>query len=384
MKARCSLFVAALFAVSSPASAQPSVLDTTFTLDSQNSSWVSTGVDIQTGDYVYLLSFGTVIDWGASNGRQVASHMVNSDNSWGSGMVLDPNSGVGAVFRVGTGPSKALPTHAHIMNPYSEATGELQVGYNSNYYADNSGTMTVGLIRIRGAVGGEVTDTTFKVDATSSTWTSTGLSFSDSSYVWMFAFGSAITNGVACGKRIGAFLVNSDNSYGGGMVPAPSCGAGAVFRVGGGEGQALPAIAHIMNPWSGDEGALDIAFNDNMHSDNSGTLVVGVIGVFLESGIDIPSSTTLNIGNLDVLPCPARSQVNLCYTTMRPSHVTLVIVDPQGRIIRTLVDSQTTTGRHAMVWDGTDDAGQTVPTGSYICRLRVGSSVSSQKVLRLQ
>jgi flagellar hook assembly protein FlgD len=45
------------------------------------------------------------------------------------------------------------------------------------------------------------------------------------------------------------------------------------------------------------------------------------------------------------------------------------LYDVQGRIIRTLVDEKKPCGTYRAVWDGKDDAGNAVASGSYIARL---------------
>jgi flagellar hook assembly protein FlgD len=49
-----------------------------------------------------------------------------------------------------------------------------------------------------------------------------------------------------------------------------------------------------------------------------------------------------------------------------------------------LADGFSPRGTHEAFWDGTDDAGNPVPSGVYICRLRTESGTSLQKMLLLR
>jgi hypothetical protein len=51
--------------------------------------------------------------------------------------------------------------------------------------------------------------------------------------------------------------------------------------------------------------------------------------------------------------------------------VRLDVLDIRGRLVRTLVSSSQPAGQHLAVFDGRDDAGNSLPSGSYLARLRV-------------
>jgi hypothetical protein len=62
----------------------------------------------------------------------------------------------------------------------------------------------------------------------------------------------------------------------------------------------------------------------------------------------------------------------------------LEIIDVRGVKIRTLMDGFFTAGRHSLSWDGQDDRGRPVPSGTYIIRLNQGSRSHRIKVLLLK
>ncbi|MFT5233218.1 MAG: hypothetical protein ACI9UK_002440 [Candidatus Krumholzibacteriia bacterium] len=61
------------------------------------------------------------------------------------------------------------------------------------------------------------------------------------------------------------------------------------------------------------------------------------------------------------------------------SVVRLEILDMRGRLIKTLVQGERTNGqRYEAVWNGLNEAGQRVPSGSYLSRLKIGEQVQSR------
>ena len=52
--------------------------------------------------------------------------------------------------------------------------------------------------------------------------------------------------------------------------------------------------------------------------------------------------------------------------------VRLTIFDVRGRLVATLVDARVTPGLHRIVWDGKDQAGQAVASGTYFSQLKWG------------
>lgn len=61
-----------------------------------------------------------------------------------------------------------------------------------------------------------------------------------------------------------------------------------------------------------------------------------------------------------------------------PTHVQLDVLDLRGRLVRTLLAAQRPAGSHQIVFDGRDDAGNVLPSGAYLVRLRVDGQESSR------
>jgi lysophospholipase L1-like esterase len=64
--------------------------------------------------------------------------------------------------------------------------------------------------------------------------------------------------------------------------------------------------------------------------------------------------------------------------------VTLVVYDARGRRVKTLVDRAVEPGRHRVTWDGKDERGVSVPTGTYLSTLTVAGQRISRKMVLIR
>jgi hypothetical protein len=81
-------------------------------------------------------------------------------------------------------------------------------------------------------------------------------------------------------------------------------------------------------------------------------------------------------------PNPFVSSTDLAFAIDRPGRVELSLFDVSGRRVRTLVDAELPVGEHEATWDGRDDAGRPMPSGTYFSRLS-GVANGTRKVTYL-
>ena len=62
----------------------------------------------------------------------------------------------------------------------------------------------------------------------------------------------------------------------------------------------------------------------------------------------------------------------------------LDVFDGNGRRIKTLVHAMQAARDYAVSWDGTDDEGRALPSGTYFSNLSVGMRQESRKVVILR
>jgi len=87
-----------------------------------------------------------------------------------------------------------------------------------------------------------------------------------------------------------------------------------------------------------------------------------------------PQSPSLSVPALSGRP------VNISYVVSKPAATALRVIDLSGRVVRTLL-SGAAAPRGSVAWDGRDDSGNPVPSGSYFCYLQTGQDGLSRKFI---
>ncbi|MBN2355324.1 T9SS type A sorting domain-containing protein [candidate division KSB1 bacterium] len=79
-------------------------------------------------------------------------------------------------------------------------------------------------------------------------------------------------------------------------------------------------------------------------------------------------------------PNPFNPTTTIRFDLIQRSETQLVIYNASGQIVRTLINRVVSPGMHEVVWNGTDDAGLTVPSGIYFYKLRAGNNIETKKL----
>jgi hypothetical protein len=125
----------------------------------------------------------------------------------------------------------------------------------------------------------------------------------------------------------------------------------------------------------------------------------GVDGPLLLDDIYLENSDALNLSNpsgspsalaavpAPVLPAhlgashpnPLNPETVIPFTLESAGRVELAVHDVQGRAVRRLVEAYLQGGEHTVRWDGRDQAGRTLPSGSYLYTLKVDGRLVGQR-----
>ena len=92
---------------------------------------------------------------------------------------------------------------------------------------------------------------------------------------------------------------------------------------------------------------------------------------------EIPSAFSLSQNH----PNPFNSQTTIGYDIATASVVRLSVYALTGQLVRTLVDGERPAGSYSVAWDGRDDAGRTIGSGIYLCRMETGEYSAVRKML---
>jgi flagellar hook assembly protein FlgD len=91
---------------------------------------------------------------------------------------------------------------------------------------------------------------------------------------------------------------------------------------------------------------------------------------------DIKSAVQLNC-----FPNPFRDETNITFELSQKENVLLKVYDLQGRKVAGLLNKTMPAGKHAVKWNGSNDAGINVANGSYILKIETGNKSETRKVI---
>ncbi|MCP4290634.1 MAG: T9SS type A sorting domain-containing protein [bacterium] len=92
---------------------------------------------------------------------------------------------------------------------------------------------------------------------------------------------------------------------------------------------------------------------------------------------EIPPATN----SLSISPYPFNPRTEISFTISIAQSVKLEIYDMTGKRITQLVDRNFEPGTHRIDWQGKDQNGSAVASGSYLLRMITNSGVSSSKMM---
>lgn len=101
-----------------------------------------------------------------------------------------------------------------------------------------------------------------------------------------------------------------------------------------------------------------------------------------ESSVDSPRIAASNL--TQNVPNPFVRLTAIRYRVSSLGHVSLMIYDTAGRLIRDLVDEKQEAGYYTVTWVGTDGEGNRVSTGIYFYRLQAGDVTRTRKMVLMR
>ncbi len=98
------------------------------------------------------------------------------------------------------------------------------------------------------------------------------------------------------------------------------------------------------------------------------------------SAVDLPLAAPAVTALGAPYPNPFNPSTTVSFDLATPGRAELAIYSLDGRRVATLVAGELPAGRHAAVWDGRDERGRPVASGSYACRLATEAGVMSRRL----
>jgi hypothetical protein len=164
-----------------------------------------------------------------------------------------------------------------------------------------------------------------------------------------------------------------------------------IYAYGGGRsGVNISAVADFHSvDWS-EVLSLRIAGGDRSFTrlPNGQFMIVGGWGVITfaktnEVGVEVDEATAPSVGfAMLAYPNPFNPSTTLSYSLDTPGRIELAVYNLKGQKIRTLVNEMQTTGKHQVLWNGTDEHGAICGSGVYLSRLIIdGKGVATKKMM---
>jgi hypothetical protein len=88
-----------------------------------------------------------------------------------------------------------------------------------------------------------------------------------------------------------------------------------------------------------------------------------------------------SVALLPPYPNPARGGCTLRFRCAAPADAELVITDPAGAVVRHITSARYGSGSHRVQWNGRDERGLPVPSGTYFCCLRTAAGMQRQRIV---
>jgi hypothetical protein len=214
-------------------------------------------------------------------------------------------------------------------------------------------------------------------------WTGTGITLQAGDTVVVLVRGFAAPNGLTVPSTV--FWTGPEGWGGniGGPVPTAAYysmigkigTSGTPFYV----GSACHFIAQV-------SGQLYLGTNDFIHWDNVGHFVAhiyldnrGIVSVGDNSSL-VPSDASV----YQNYPNPFNPSTTISFELPQQGRVQVNIYNSVGQLVRVLANEQRAAGLHSIVWDGKDNAGSAVTSGTYFYQVQVGDLIQAKKMLLLK
>lgn len=139
-------------------------------------------------------------------------------------------------------------------------------------------------------------------------------------------------------------------------------------------------------PWNGWDGRhqTDIPWYSLARSGQD-LVVAGSYAVILHLEIDgltpTPPPDARPLMGVAAVPNPFNPATELRFELSRPGATRVELYDLRGHRVRQLVAGNLASGWHTVRWDGRDDAGQALPSGTYLARVSNGSQQATAKLV---
>ena len=116
---------------------------------------------------------------------------------------------------------------------------------------------------------------------------------------------------------------------------------------------------------------------------SQGTAVVSLVGE-IPVKVDEQNGSNTSFQLDHNYPNPFNPETTIRYSIPKPRNVSLVIYSLDGKLIKSLADGYKGRGYYEVVWDGTNEIGNTISSGIYFYVMQAGQFSSIKKMIFLK
>lgn len=215
-------------------------------------------------------------------------------------------------------------------------------------------------------------------------WTDTGLNCQKGDTIFIFIRGvfSSTTN-----DPNAWFSPDGTGNAADSQFPAPNATSYSVIGKIRTSGTPFAVGSHE-NFITSTSGELYLGLNDIINfSDNGGALVANIFirryhGQTKVVYQDAEEPSTINLDQN--YPNPFNPKTTINYNIPKSAYVDISIYNANGQLIRNLFSGRQEAGTNSITWDGRDDRGIAVATGSYFYQVKSGGLVEAREMLLIK
>ena len=82
-----------------------------------------------------------------------------------------------------------------------------------------------------------------------------------------------------------------------------------------------------------------------------------------------------------IVPNPANPTCRIDFSVLQDGPATIDIYNITGKLVRRLLADDIQADHHSVIWDGADDMGRLLPSGTYLIRIRSGGVSDTKEAL---
>jgi len=107
-------------------------------------------------------------------------------------------------------------------------------------------------------------------------------------------------------------------------------------------------------------------------------------GVVVSISNSTPTNDPKSYGLIQNYPNPFNPTTQIKYNLLKADNVVVKVYDVLGKEVKTLVNERLNAGEKVVMWNGTDNSGKAVSSGTYFVKLETSSGVDTKKMMLLK